>query len=142
MLRNLFWRLNSSLLAMASLCWATESAVGAEAPAAPIEYLQSEYIVDVWQTEQGLPDNQVNGIAQTPDGYLWIATFNGLARFNGMNFQVFDSANTPELPSSRITNLDLDRKGRLWIRSEFGHLSLFMEGRFQTFHQADGSPIK
>src|SRR5438270_610384 len=59
------------------------------APAPAVQYLDSEYLVQTWQTEQGLPDNYVNAIAQTPDGYLWIATFNGLARFNGVAFVVF-----------------------------------------------------
>ncbi|HZO55821.1 MAG TPA: two-component regulator propeller domain-containing protein, partial [Bryobacteraceae bacterium] len=95
--------------------------------------LQSEYIVDSWQTEQGLPDNYVNAITQTAEGYLWVATFNGLARFNGVEFVVFDSANTPELPSSRITSFTRDRRGRLWILSEYGDLTLWSVGRFHLF---------
>ena len=103
-----------------------------------IQPLESEYIVDFWQTEQGLPDNSVNAITQTPDGYLWIATFNGLARFNGVEFVVFDSANTPELPSSRITDLKLDRRGRLWIRSEEGDVTQCSDGRFKAFGEREG----
>src|SRR6185503_1940747 len=141
MLPNLFRGLSASAPAMVCLSCLARAAARAEEPPAGIEYLQSEYIVDVWQTEQGLPDDQVNDIDQTPDGYLWIATFNGLARFNGVSFQVFDAANTPELPSSRTTNLNLDRKGRLWIRTEFGNLSLYRDGRFQTFRQPDGAPL-
>ena len=112
--------------------------LAAETESAQIASLESEYLVETWQTDQGLPDNQVNAIAQTPDGYLWVATFNGLARFNGVNFVVFDSANTIELPSSRITNLDLDRMGRLWIRSELGHLSQWADGLFRLFTERDG----
>jgi ligand-binding sensor domain-containing protein len=59
--------------------------VGAES-LMPVESIDSEYLVDTWQTERGLPDNFVNAIAQTPEGYLWVATFNGLARFNGVEF--------------------------------------------------------
>ena len=127
---------------LAGQCCLTVCVVSAAAPSAPIEYLQSEYIVDVWQTEQGLPDNFLNDIAQTPDGYIWVSTFNGLARFNGVEFVACDAANTPELPSSRIVDLDLDRKGRLWIRSEYGHLSLWWNGRFKTFNERDGLPEK
>ena len=97
------------------------------------EFLDDEYIVDSWQTDQGLPDNYVNGITQTPDGYIWVATFNGLARFNGVDFVVFDSASTPELPSSRITRVHADRNGRLWILSEYGHLSSWGDGVFHAF---------
>src|SRR4051812_12026268 len=100
-------RWSSSLPVMGCLFLLAAFSVRAEDSPTAIEYLQSEYIVDSWQTEQGLPDDQVNGITQTPDGYLWVATFNGLARFNGADFVVFDAANTPELPSSRITDVDL-----------------------------------
>jgi signal transduction histidine kinase/ligand-binding sensor domain-containing protein len=110
------------------------------APSNGVESVASEYIVDAWQTEQGLPDNFINAIAQTPEGYLWIATFNGLARFNGMQFVVFTSANTPELPSSRITKLHLDKHGRLWIISEYGQVSGWSEGRFKLFGEAEGLP--
>jgi hypothetical protein len=112
---------------------------GAE-PLMPVESIDSEYLVDTWQTERGLPDNFVNAIAQTPEGYLWVATFNGLARFNGVEFVVFDAANTPELPTSRITNLHCDRKGRLWIISEYGDLAQWAEGRFKAFGAREGLP--
>ena len=134
------WRRRAFYLA--GQCCLSVSVVSAAVPTSPIEYLQSEYIVDVWQTEQGLPDNFLNDIAQTPDGYIWISTFNGLARFNGVEFVAFDAANTPELPSSRMVRLDLDRKGRLWIRSEYGHLSQWWNGRFKTFNERDGLPEK
>ena len=50
-----------------------------------------------WQMEEGLPNNMVTALAQTPDGYLWIGTYNGLVRFDGVRFVVFDPANTPAL---------------------------------------------
>jgi len=140
---------NRSLLAAAiwsSFGWllflSSLASNASERPAAALKSLQSEYIVDSWQTEQGLPDNYVNSIAQTPDGYLWVATFNGLARFNGVEFVVFDAANTPELPSSRTARLEVDRIGRLWIFSEYGHLSYWAEGRFKGFTRSDGLPNK
>ena len=48
------------------------------------------YLVDVWQTERGLPQNIVNAIAQTQDGYIWCGTTHGLARFDGIRFKVFN----------------------------------------------------
>jgi signal transduction histidine kinase/streptogramin lyase len=102
--------------------------------------LQSEYIVDSWQTDQGLPDNYINGIAQTPDGYLWIATFNGLARFNGVEFVTFDVANTPELRSNRIAWMGVDGAGRLWFCSEGGEFAVLSDGRFQNFSEKEGGP--
>ena len=58
------------------------------AVAAPVDYL-----VDDWDTENNLPSSTVTSIAQTPDGYLWIGTYNGLARFDGARFVTFDPVN-------------------------------------------------
>src|SRR5260370_17782767 len=55
------------------------------------------YYVHVWQTEDGLPGNAVPAVAQTHDGYLWVCTYDGLARFDGVRFTVFDDINTPGL---------------------------------------------
>src|SRR5579862_3523284 len=74
-----------------------------------------DYLIDVWETQQGLPDNSATAILQAPDGYLWVGTFNGLVQFDGVNFTVFDSSNVPELPSPGIVNLHLDSSGRLWV---------------------------
>jgi ligand-binding sensor domain-containing protein len=105
---------------------------GVVSRAAPSMSLADTYVVDQWQTDGGLPQNSVTAIAQTLDGYLWLGTFNGLVRFDGARFVVFDTATTPELPSSRITGLQVDRRGRLWILSEFADLTQFDGGRFTS----------
>src|SRR5271155_2936459 len=46
-----------------------------------------EWLAQSWHNEEGLPDNSVAGVAQTPDGYLWIGTPTGLARFDGLRFE-------------------------------------------------------
>jgi ligand-binding sensor domain-containing protein len=79
-------------------------------------------------------------MAQTPDGYLWLATFAGLVRFDGLRFTVFDAGNTPELASSRIVYVSADSHGALWIRSEYGDLARFENGHFTRFTAADGLP--
>src|SRR5512137_2380204 len=56
-----------------------------------------DYTIQNWQLEQGLPQISVTSIAQTPDGYLWVGTFNGLVRFDGVRFTVFHEGNTPTL---------------------------------------------
>ena len=61
-----------------------------------------DYLINAWLTDQGLPENIVNAIAQTPDGYLWCGTTHGLARFDGVHFKIFNVQNTPELGSGRI----------------------------------------
>lgn len=101
---------------------------------------QSEYLIRIWQTEEGLPQNSVTSIAQTPDGYIWFGTFNGLVRFDGVRFTVFDSANTPELKSSRLVRLSVDRTGSLWMISEFGDLTRLANGKFKGFASAEGLP--
>jgi signal transduction histidine kinase/ligand-binding sensor domain-containing protein len=83
----------------------------------------------VWQTENGLPQNTTQALAQTPDGYLWAGTFEGLVRFDGVRFTVFDPANTPALPDRSVTALALDRDGTLWINTNRG-LAGMKGGRF------------
>jgi len=75
--------------------------------AAPVDYL-----VDDWDTENNLPSSTATSIAQTPDGYLWIGTYNGLARFDGTRF-----VNTPALGQPRVQGLFLDANGTLWINT-------------------------
>lgn len=82
------------------------------------------------QIEQGLPQNTVDAIVQDRDGYLWVATYNGLARFDGVRFTIFDTANTPEFRDSRITSLFEDAHGTLWIGHETGSLTKLDHGRF------------
>ena len=74
----------------------------------------------VWQTDEGLPQNTVNDIVQTRDGYLWIATDDGLARFDGIQFKVFNRRNTPQLHSNAINSLYQDSHGTLWISTADG----------------------
>lgn len=80
------------------------------------------YLIDGWQTESGLPQNTVTGIAQTPDGYLWVSTFDGVARFDGFHFKTFNAGNTPGLGSGRIRFLFKGRQGVLWLSPQEGGL--------------------
>jgi signal transduction histidine kinase/ligand-binding sensor domain-containing protein len=88
------------------------------------------YVIDVWQSERGLPQNTVTGIAQTPDGYLWISTLDGLARFDGMRFKLFKAGNTPALGSGRIRFLFTGRHGELWLATQEGGVTKFENGWF------------
>ena len=86
----------------------------------------------VWLTENGLPQNTVQSIIQTTDGYLWVGTQDGLARFDGLNFTVFDKENTPAFKSNDIRFLHEDRQGRLWISTSYG-LVCRHNGEFKSF---------
>ncbi len=88
------------------------------------------YVVDVWHAEKGLPQNTVTGIAQTPDGYLWLTTLDGVARFDGVRFKMFKAADTPALGSGRIRFLFAGRHGELWLSTQEGGLIRLQNGRF------------
>lgn len=95
------------------------------------------YQFDRWQTDEGLPQSTVTSIVQTRDGYLWLGTQNGLVRFDGVNFKVFNRNNTPAIKNDRIVQLFVDRWGTLWVSGEEGELLCLREGRFQ-YHQVPG----
>lgn len=79
----------------------------------PSQTLRSE-VLSTWSTDQGLPQNFVTSLAQTPDGFIWVGTLNGLARFDGLHFKTFDKDGPPQL-QEKIVNLVIDRRGGIWI---------------------------
>jgi PAS domain S-box-containing protein len=97
----------------------------------------ANYIVTRWDTEDGLPHNAIRQIFQTRDGYLWVGTLQGLARFDGLTFTVFTQHNTPSFPNNQITSFAETRDGSLWIGTSFG-LARYRNGRFTSYGQADG----
>jgi ligand-binding sensor domain-containing protein/signal transduction histidine kinase len=99
----------------------------------------SQFSHEVWLTENGLPQNTVHSIAQTRDGYIWIGTEEGLARFDGVRFAVFDKQNTPQLKSNYIRTLLADRHGALWIGTAEG-LVRMLDGKFTVFTTNEGLP--
>lgn len=98
----------------------------------------SQYVHNIWSSNDGLPQDSINSIVQTPDGYFWIATQEGFARFDGIRFTVFDSSNTQGV-GSFVYTLFVDRKGTLWIGTGGGLLN-YREGKFTRFTVADGLP--
>ena len=98
-----------------------------------------EFGRQVWLSENGLPQNTVQAIAQTPDGYIWIGTQEGLARFDGVKFEIFDKQNTPALKSNDIRSLLAAQDGALWIATSFG-LVRRQNGQFATLTANEGLP--
>jgi ligand-binding sensor domain-containing protein/signal transduction histidine kinase len=92
-----------------------------------------DYGRQVWLSESGLPQNTVQAIAQTRDGYIWIGTQEGLARFDGVRFEIFDKQNTPQLTSNDIRALFEDGSGDLWIGTSSGLIRHREGGEFETF---------
>src|SRR6266487_3795698 len=76
---------------------------------------EQPYRISRWTTDQGLPQNRISCLKQTGDGYLWLGTWFGLARFDGVRFTVFDKFNTPDLVNDAINALAEDTDGTLWI---------------------------
>ncbi|HVQ40296.1 MAG TPA: two-component regulator propeller domain-containing protein, partial [Pyrinomonadaceae bacterium] len=99
----------------------------------------AQFTREVWLTENGLPQNTVHSIAQTKDGYVWIGTEEGLARFDGIRFTVFDKQNTPQLKSNYIRTLLADRRGSLWIGTAEGLIQM-LDGKFTPFTTNEGLP--
>ena len=95
--------------------------------------LITQYGHDVWLTRDGLPQNSVRAIVQTRDGYLWLGTWGGLARFDGVRFTIFNRSNTPALRDSRITALTEGEDGSLWIGTAAGGLIRLKDGRFEAY---------
>jgi ligand-binding sensor domain-containing protein/signal transduction histidine kinase len=91
-----------------------------------------------WQVDEGLPDNVVQAITQTADGFLWAGTRGGLARFDGSQFVSYDARNTPALKNSSITALCAGKDGSLWIGTDGGGLVRLKGGVFTQFAQTNG----
>ena len=94
-------------------------------------------IHEVWTTDNGLPQNAVYDIVQTEDGYLWLATQEGIARFDGAEFVIFDKRTTPEIRNNDIWVLLESRDHALWAGTNSGLLRL-KDGRWTRFSTADG----
>jgi len=94
----------------------------------------------VWNEQHGLPENGVQAVTGTRDGYLWLGTQAGVARFDGVRFTVFDRSNTDEIKASLIKSLLEDRAGNLWIGTDGSGLNLYRNERFTLYTTADGLP--
>src|SRR5580698_7299136 len=127
----------ASILVAAIL--ATQTAFALDPAKAITQYMQTS-----WTSESGLPQNSVQAIAQTADGYLWFGTQEGLTRFDGAHFSTYTRHNAHGLASSFIQALAAGRDGSLWIGTDSG-LSHYQpttpagsDGVFTTLTTADG----
>jgi len=104
------------------------------------EHSPQSWVHESWTVKDGLPVNSINTLLQDRAGYIWAATFDGLVRFDGIRFTVFNSANSEELPSNRIIQLKEGRDGALWLITEQGHVVRFRDGRFTNIGFETGKP--
>jgi ligand-binding sensor domain-containing protein len=98
----------------------------------------ASYVRQSWTVENGLPVNAILALAQDHDGYLWLGTFDGLVRFDGVRFTVFNAGNTPALPSNRIIALRTSPDSSLWIWTETSQLVRLRRGEFTHFDSTRG----
>ncbi len=97
-----------------------------------------QYRLDAWQPEQGLPWGSVGPILQTSDGYLWIGGYEGLARFDGVRFEVFDKTTTPALGDNNVFALAEADDGSLWIGTDGAGVVRRSGGDFTGYSTGDG----
>ncbi len=115
---------------------------GAWASAAPSDD-EPGYLIRNYTSDDGLRNETIFNVAQDADGYLWCATYGGLARFDGVRFTVYDPDTTPSLGSRVITSVWADRQGRLWIGNQDFELVLRERGEFRRVEMPlaeDGRP--
>lgn len=112
------------LISLFLVCWM---------PAVPAYAQHRPYRVDHWTTDNGLPQNTIRAIVQTRDGYLWLTTFDGLARFDGVRFTVFDRSNTPAITNNRFTALREGQDGTLWAVGDQGEVVGYRDGVFTGY---------
>lgn len=100
--------------------------------------IDADFLHRIWQFEDGLPQNCVQAVTQTRDGYLWLATQKGLSRFDGVDFVTFTPQNTPELKNWNFTSLCETRDGSLWIGTEGSGVNRFLDGKFYHYTTNNG----
>jgi signal transduction histidine kinase/ligand-binding sensor domain-containing protein/CheY-like chemotaxis protein len=122
--------LAAAVLAMTvtSVAWAGEDEIS------PLRH----YFRQNWQTAEGLPQNSVRTIVQTAEGYLWFGTAEGLVRFDGNRFTVFDRTSTPALPSGNIQSLAVAADGALWIGFRRHGLARLHAGQLKRWTTTEG----
>jgi ligand-binding sensor domain-containing protein/signal transduction histidine kinase len=103
----------------------------------------SPFIINSWNVENGLPDNEAISILQARDGYLWIGTLHGLVRFDGSEFTTFNEMNTPGLKNDRVVFLYEDHETNLWIGTQTAGLAVIQNGKITDFETetASAGPI-
>jgi ligand-binding sensor domain-containing protein/signal transduction histidine kinase len=117
--------------------WILFCIIASAQPAETSSQSPSKFVIKAWSMSDGLPHLSVTALAQTRDGYIWIGTLAGLARFDGVSFKVFTPQNCPELPKSRISRLFEGADGTLFIATDRGGgLVALRDGKFKQLLNA------
>lgn len=116
------WPWRAALWLLLAAWLGVAPAAGAANPGTPP---LRDYAIDVWTSREGLPHNSIRTIAQTAEGHLWFATWEGLVRYNGLDFTVFDRGTRPGLMDNGVGTLFIDPQGRLWLSDSRGDVGRF-----------------
>jgi len=92
-----------------------------------------QYRLENYSTSNGLPQNTISAITQTRDGYLWFATYDGLVRYDGVRFTIFDKGNSDGIDGNRLSAMCEDGQGQLWVQTVEGGIFRYREGSFTSF---------
>jgi methyl-accepting chemotaxis protein/ligand-binding sensor domain-containing protein len=98
----------------------------------------TQYILEVWREDQGLPQNAVQTILQSRDGYLWCGTQEGVVRFDGVKFTVFDKQHTEGIKENNVYALCEDKEGQIWVGTYVGGVSVYRRGKFKNYGKDHG----
>jgi diguanylate cyclase (GGDEF)-like protein len=98
----------------------------------------NHYVINSWSIGEGLPQISVQAITQDRQGYIWVGTQSGVARFDGVRFTTFKPETTPELPGVWTRSLLADKEGRVWIGTYKG-LAVWQDGSFRSVPAADAA---
>jgi signal transduction histidine kinase/ligand-binding sensor domain-containing protein len=104
-----------------------------------------EFVARGWQAEDGLPESTISAICQTRDGYIWLGTYGGLVRFNGLQFTLLNHDNAPELRDDNISCLYETEDGTLWIGHGTGEVTSYLRGRVESVqipHRPESSRLR
>lgn len=92
----------------------------------------SQFLIDVWDSEKGLPSSALLQAIQTKNGYLWIGSYDGLLRFDGNSFDIYTKSNVKEFKTNTITHLSESKDSTLWIGTQGSGLLSFKDGLFES----------
>jgi len=120
-------------------------AVGVARPASVMEGAEggsatNRWVTLAWQTDEGLPDNNVTGVVQARDGHLWVGTLGGLMRFDGEQFEEISTTHLPKVPNHVVVTMYQDRRGRVWLVMARGAVIRVDDTTARAFDEADGFP--